>query len=68
MNLCNHPEAVKWNPDNGVVQCHACGHVWVPLDATAGDEYRRRVTDEQSRLAKPEPIAAVVENEWFDRC
>lgn len=27
---CGRPEAVFWNPLNGVVQCHACGHVYTP--------------------------------------
>lgn len=29
---CSHFEAVKWNPYNGVVQCHVCGHVYVPSE------------------------------------
>lgn len=27
---CQHGEPVKWNPYNGVVQCHRCGQVFVP--------------------------------------
>lgn len=27
----DHP--VKWNPFNGVVQCHNCGHIWEPAAA-----------------------------------
>lgn len=25
---CKHEDAVKWNPYNGVVQCHRCGIVF----------------------------------------
>jgi len=50
MNLCNHPHHVRWNPHNGVVQCHKCGHVWVPLDAQEGEPYRRMIEAEQARL------------------
>jgi hypothetical protein len=27
---CVHQDAVKWNPYNHVVQCHRCGHIFVP--------------------------------------
>lgn len=28
---CNSdPKAIEWNPYNQVVQCHNCGHVYVP--------------------------------------
>lgn len=32
-----HGEAVFWNPDNNVVQCHKCGNIWVPEEETAED-------------------------------
>jgi len=28
---CMHRGAVKWNPDNQVVQCHNCGEIFVPI-------------------------------------
>lgn len=28
----NHEESVMWNPYNKVVQCHQCGHIWVPKE------------------------------------
>lgn len=31
------PEAVKWNPYNKVIQCHVCGHVYVPNNYSASD-------------------------------
>ena len=28
---CEHPgDAVMWNPWNKVVQCHRCGHIFLP--------------------------------------
>lgn len=30
MNKCQHKEAVRWNPDNKVVQCHRCGQIFEP--------------------------------------
>ncbi len=29
---CKTEDAVKWNPYNKVVQCHRCGHIYVPYD------------------------------------
>jgi hypothetical protein len=50
MNLCKHPEHVRWNRPNGVVQCHKCGHVWTPLNTDAGLPYAKAVAAEQQRL------------------
>jgi hypothetical protein len=50
MNLCDHPDAVRWNPQNKVVQCHVCGQVWVPLHGTPDVLYRELVLREQARL------------------
>jgi hypothetical protein len=25
-----HDHPVKWNPYNEVIQCHMCGHIYVP--------------------------------------
>lgn len=50
MNLCNHFDAICWNKHNKVVQCHICGHVWVPLDTTDSEAYAARVSVEQARL------------------
>lgn len=34
MELCcsnaKHLDCVKWNPYNQVIQCHSCGHVYLP--------------------------------------
>jgi hypothetical protein len=36
-SLCckRDPIAIKWNPFNKVIQCHQCGHIWVPVDYMA---------------------------------
>ncbi len=54
MTLCNHYDAVRWNPFNQVVQCHVCGHVWVPLE---DPNYRERVEAEQKRLHGVKPTS-----------
>lgn len=61
MSLCTHVNAVKWNPYNGVVQCHECGQVWAPL-AEVGDQYKDQVTLEQERLGGPQCEAS------YDAC
>lgn len=30
--IAKETETIKWNPYNEVVQCHSCGHVYVPKD------------------------------------
>jgi len=62
MTLCNHPWAVSFNSANGVVQCHVCGHVWVPL-AGEGEPYRLAVKAEEERLKTAEPAGEV--REWL---
>jgi hypothetical protein len=57
MNLCNHPDAVRWNPQNKVVQCHVCGQVWVPLHGTPDVLYRELVLREQARLHDAKPTS-----------
>lgn len=61
----DHP--VKWNPFNGVVQCHNCGHIWEPAAApveaerTAAPQATRGtvVDDTQAETSKaPAPAAA----------
>jgi len=47
---CKHPDAVRWNQHNGVVQCHVCGQVWVPLHGTPEVLYQDLVEAEQARL------------------
>lgn len=32
---CIHEDAVKWNPYNGIVQCHRCGEQFVPVGVVA---------------------------------
>ena len=36
-SLCckSDPIAIKWNPFDKVIQCHQCGHIWVPVDYMA---------------------------------
>ena len=34
MMSCPHDDAVFWNPSNSAVQCHRCGQVFVPSNAT----------------------------------
>ncbi len=65
MSLCNHVNAVKWNPFNGVVQCHICGQVWAPL-AEVGDQYKDQVTVEQERLVLVIPEQALLRSEAFE--
>lgn len=32
-SCCDAPHSqVRWNPFNRVVQCHACGAVWLPVE------------------------------------
>jgi hypothetical protein len=31
---------VKWNPHNGVIQCHYCGHVYSPISEAAYLAYK----------------------------
>ncbi len=40
---CTHYTAVFWNPYNGIVQCHSCGHVYVPIPEPPGEAYRDAV-------------------------
>ena len=30
MDKCKPNDSVMWNPYNKVVQCHKCGHIYVP--------------------------------------
>jgi ribosomal protein S27E len=32
VNDCEHGDAVKWNPENRVVQCHKCGQIFIPKE------------------------------------
>lgn len=38
---CEHAkevDCVKWNPFNKVVQCHSCGHVYLPVTKEVWNE------------------------------
>jgi len=50
---CPHPgEAVYYNPGNRVVQCHACGWLFVPLaDPVPAHIYALAVAAEQAARA-----------------
>jgi septal ring factor EnvC (AmiA/AmiB activator) len=48
---CEHGEPVRWNPYNAVVQCHACGVVFVPADALAAAEAERDDAQDAARTS-----------------
>lgn len=60
MSECPHGEPVRWNPYNGVVQCHACGLVFVPLTAAPGAEYAAAVNAAYPVVSPAEPC----EHDW----